>query len=118
MRRAPELLLPIAPFFDTWGETLATTALLSTRERAEIVEALVQGCEKLGPQHAYYRALAGFARRFPRGLEAPELLEHQSASTRKLLRAPALRQRIALPRASFESSYAKRARELLIAKSR
>jgi hypothetical protein len=113
LRRAPELLLPIAPFFDTWGETLATTALLSTRERAEIVEALAQGCEKLGPQQAYYRALAGFARAFPRGLEAPELLEHPSASTRKLLRAPGLRQRVAVPRASFESSCAKRAREVL-----
>jgi hypothetical protein len=113
LRRTPELLLPIAPFFDAWGETIATSKQLATRERAEVVEALAQGCEKLGPQHAYYRALAGFARAFPRGLEAPELHEHQSASTRKLLRAPQLRQKVAIPRSSFESSYAKRAREIL-----
>ncbi len=113
LRRAPELLLPIAPFLDAWGETLARSPLLATAERAQVVEALVQGCEKLGPQQAYYRALAGFARSFLRGLEAPELLEHQAASTRRLLRAAPLRQRVAVARASFESSCAKRARELL-----
>lgn len=115
LRRAPELLLPIAPFFDAWGETLARSLLLSSAERAEVIEALVQGCEKLGPQQAYYRALAGFAGRFPRGLEAPELQEHQAASTRRLLRGSELRQRVAVARASFESSYAKRARDTLAA---
>jgi hypothetical protein len=116
LRRAPELLLPIPPFLDAWGQTLATTRRLSTQERAEVVEALVVGCAKLGPQQAYYRALAGFAAAFPRGLDAPELREHCSARVRRELRAASLRQRIAVSRASFESSYAKRVRALLPAR--
>jgi hypothetical protein len=113
LRRAPELLLPIAPLLDDWGERVARTRALAARERAEVVEALAQGCTKLPGQQGYYRALAGFARAYPRALEAPELVEYYAASTRRLLRSSDLRQKVALPRASFESQLAKRARALL-----
>jgi hypothetical protein len=112
LRRAPELLLPIAPLLDEWGERVARTGALSAAERAEVVEALVHGCVKIAGQQGYYRALAGFARAHPRGIEAPELVSHYAASTRRLLRASDLRQKLAVPRASFESQLAKRARAL------
>ncbi len=113
LRRVPELLLPIAPLLDDWGERIARVRELTARERAEIVEALALGCTKLPGQQGYYRALAGYARASARGLEAPEIAEHVAASTRRLLRASDLRQKIAVPRASFESQLAKRARSLL-----
>jgi hypothetical protein len=113
LRRAPELLLPIAPLLDEWGEQIARTRTLAAAERAEVVQALVQGTTKLPGQQGYYRALAGFARASARGLEGPELAEHYAASTRRLLRNSELRQRVAVPRASFESQLAKRARAVL-----
>jgi len=113
LRRAPDLLLPIAPMLDDWGERVARTPALSIRERAEVVEALAQGCTRLPGQQGYYRALAGFARAHARGLYDPDLAEHCAASTRRLLRSSDLRQRVAVPRASFESQLAKRARAVL-----
>jgi hypothetical protein len=113
LRRTSELLLPFAPLLDDWGERIARTRALSTRERAEVVEALAQGCTKLPGQQGYYRALAGFARASGRGLDAPDLAQHFAASTRRLLRQSELRQKVAVPRASFESQLAKRARAVL-----
>ena len=113
LRRAPELLLPIAPMLDDWGERVARTRALAARDRAEVVEALAQGCTKLPGQQGYYRALAGFARASARGLDDPELAQHYAASTRRLLRSSELRQKVAVPRASFESQLAKRARAVV-----
>ncbi|MBK8180794.1 MAG: hypothetical protein IPK67_18250 [Planctomycetes bacterium] len=80
-------------------------------ERALVVAALLDGCRKVPGQLGYYRALSAFERELPGGLArlAPQL----AASQRRELKDSALRQRLALPRASFEHSYAKRARTLL-----
>ena len=113
LRSDPALLLPIAPFFDAWGETVARFPGLDDAQRAEVVSALVDGCRKIPGQRAYYRALAGFGRALPRGLEAGELAQHYSASVRRELRDAELRRRIAVRRESFEASAAKRVRDLL-----
>jgi hypothetical protein len=113
LRRVPELLLPIAPLLDDWGERVARTPALAVRERAEVVEALAQGCTRLPGQQGYYRALAGFSRAHARGLDDPDLAQHYAASTRRLLRSAELRRKVALPRPSFESQLAKRARAVL-----
>jgi hypothetical protein len=113
LRRDPALLLPIAPFFDAWGETVARFAGFGDAERAEVVAALVEGCRKIPGQAGYYRALAGMERALPRGLDAPELAQHYSVSVRRELRGTELRKRLALKRESFEASAAKRARDLL-----
>ena len=113
LRTDPRLLLPIAPFLDDWGERVARFPALADADRAEIVSALVEGCRKLPGQTGYYRALAGFARAHPRGLEAPELMQLYPASVKRGLRAADLRQKLAVKRESFEASYAKRARIVL-----
>ncbi|MFI5316289.1 MAG: hypothetical protein ACHQ6T_11355 [Myxococcota bacterium] len=113
LRASPALLLPIAPFFDAWGETVARFAGFGDAERAEIVGALVEGCRKIPGQVGYYRALAGMERALPRGLDAPDLARHYSASVRRELRGAELRRRLAVKRESFEASAAKRARERL-----
>jgi hypothetical protein len=113
LRRVPELLLPIAPMLDDWGERIARTPALAARERAEVLEALAQGCTKLAGQQGYYRALAGFSRAHARGLDDPDLAQHYAASTRRLLRSSELRQKVAVPRGSFESQLGKRTRAVL-----
>jgi hypothetical protein len=113
LRRGPELLLPIAPFLDDFGVRVARHPALGAEERAEIVAALTLGTQKVRGQSGYFRALAGFASAHPRGLEAPELAAHWPVSVRRALREPELSRGVAVPRASFERSLAKRARELL-----
>ncbi len=113
LRRSPDLLLPIAPLLDAWGEQIATAAGLDHADRAEIVAALVEGCRKLPGQVGYARALAGFARAYPRGLEAPELAQHHRASVKRALRDAGLRRALSVKRESFEASLAKRARAIL-----
>ena len=113
LRRDASLLLPIAPLLDDWGARVARHPGLSAEERAEVVAALALGCQKIAGQAGYYRALAGFAAAHPRGLESPELAPHWPVSVRRALREPELVKRCAVPRASFERSLAKRAREIL-----
>lgn len=113
LRSDSALLLPIAPFFDAWGETVSRFPGLGDAERAEVVSALVEGCRKIPGQVAYYRALAGLERALPRGLESPDLAQHYPVSVRRELRDAELRRRVAVKRESFEASAAKRARELV-----
>ena len=113
LRRSPELLSPIGPFFDEWGERLATWPGWGLAERVEAVDALVTGCQKVKGQRAYYRALAGFDRAFPGGLDADALQRAMPARLRRDLREAELRRLIAVPQASFEASLAKKARALL-----
>jgi hypothetical protein len=115
LREEPALLLPIAPFFDAWGESLARFPGLGDESRAEVISALVEGCRKIPGQSAYYRALAGVERALPRGLEAAELAQHYSVSVRRELRGADLRRKLAVKRESFEASAAKRARAVLAA---
>jgi hypothetical protein len=113
LRRAHALLLPLAPFLDDWGARVARAPELADADRAEVVSALVEGCRKLPGQVAYVRALAGLESALPRGLAAPELAQHYPVSVRRELRSADLRKRLAVRRASFEASLAKRVREVL-----
>lgn len=113
LRRSPELLSPIGPFFDEWGARLATWPGWGLAERVELLDGLVTGCHKVRGQRAYFRALAGFDRAFPGGLEADALQRAMPARLRRDLRDSELRRLVAVPQASFESSLAKKARALL-----
>lgn len=113
LRGHPDLLLPIAPFLDEWGARLAAWPGWSAPQRAHVVAGLVEGCRRVAGQSGYFRALAGFERAYPRGLEAPELASSWTTSTRKMLASPELRRLVAVKRESFEASLAKRVRQLL-----
>jgi hypothetical protein len=113
LRASHELLLPLGPFLDEWGAQLARWPRWSTKERAAVVGALLDGCRKVPGQEAYYRALAGFDRTFPGGLESRELDACFASAARRELKDAGLRKKLALRRESFESSYGKRARALL-----
>jgi hypothetical protein len=106
LRKGTELLLPLGPFFDDWGATVGTSTLLDTRERAEVLDALVKGCRKVPNQLGYYRAVAGFAQMVPQEFERATRL--MPASSQKDLRDPKFRQHVALAKPSFESHWKKR----------
>ncbi len=106
LRRDRALWLPIAPFLDEWGATVATHDALSTAERAQVAECLLDGCAAVPGQQGYYRALAGLVEAWPGGAAA---LERQlGAKARRALAAAPMRRQLAVSRASFEQSARKR----------
>ena len=115
LRAHPDLLLPLGPCLDAFGARLATWPAWGAKERAEVVAALVEGCRKVPGQESYYRALAGFDAAHPGGLASRELAAHFASAAKRGLADPELRRKIAVPRASFERSLAKRARAALAA---
>lgn len=110
LRRSPDFLLPLGPFFDAWGERIATHPALAPGDRAEVLAVLLAGCKKLQGQVGYFRAISGFAHGVG-GLEqfAP-LLPNAS---RQELKDPAVKRHVSLSKDSFESSMRKRAQQVL-----
>lgn len=106
LRVSPDLLLPLGPFLDDFGATLATSAALDRAGRGEALDALAAGCKKVPGQNGYYRAIAGFREASSRAFG--DASEHVSSASRKLLKDAELRRKIAVPRRSFESTYVKR----------
>ena len=106
LRRSRELLLPIGPFFDDWGKTIAKSGSLEERDRAEIVTALLELHESRPDQRGCLRALAAIHDNTSRGLHAFEHL--LPARTRKLLQSGPLRDAIKTPREVFEARMRKR----------
>lgn len=106
LRRSPDLLLPLSPFLDDWGATIARHPLLDHAARVETVEALVNGCRKIAGQTGYFRALAGFREAAPQEFEA--CVAGLTNAERKFARDAAFRKQLDVPRASFESTLRKK----------
>ncbi len=113
LRRDPALLLPIGPFFDDWGYRLSRYPGFTPAERAEVFGGIVGACFRVRGQQGYFRALAGFARGLPQGLDSDVVLRYLPAGVRRDLRDQDVRQKTAVRQESFESSYAKRTRAIL-----
>lgn len=108
LRRSRDLLLPIGPFFDDWGEAIAKSPSLDERDRAEIAAALVSMHESRPEQRGCLRALSAIHAHAPGGLGA---LEHMlPARLRKVLSSGPLRDALKTPRAVFEARMRKRAK--------
>jgi hypothetical protein len=106
LRQSVDLLYPQPPFVDDWGARVATSPLLRFEDRRDVLDALLEGCRKIPGQQAYYRAIAGFAEADPGQFQ--RAVDALPAASRRTARDADFRRRIAVPRASFESSYAKR----------
>jgi hypothetical protein len=112
LRVSSDLLLPIGPFFDSWGEKVAKHPALEPGQVAEVAEALVLGWERLGgaskdPGSApvgYVRALAGMLEAFPGGLS--RLSQSLPAKTTRILKAGTLRALLSVSRKRFEDQWA------------
>ena len=106
LRRSPATLLPLCPFLDEWGGIVA-----HLEERAEVLEALVSGCQKVQGQQGYFRAIAGM--RAASSGNFDRTAAGMSNAAQRHLRDASLRKLIDVPRASFESMMRKRARAAL-----
>jgi len=106
LRRSPATLLPLCPFLDEWGGTVA-----QLEESHEVLAALVTGCEKVQGQQGYYRAIAGMRAASPGRFERAATRMPNAAQ--RLLRGGEMRKLIDVPRVSFESMMRKRARAAL-----
>jgi hypothetical protein len=70
LRASRDLLLPIGPWFDGWGETVARHPVLDDDARADVVAALLELHLASPDQLGCLRALAGIHRATRGGLEA------------------------------------------------
>ena len=111
LRAGLELLLPLGPFFDAWGETVGRSRLLEDRDRVEVIEALLEGFQKLSspkvPLYGYARALAGLQRSCAR------VIAELPSSKRKLLEKGPLAELMRGDARDFEAAWAKKALSFL-----
>lgn len=69
LRASRDLILPIGPWFDAWGETVARHPLLEDRDRAEVLAALLEVHARDDTQEGCLRAIAGMHRATRGGIE-------------------------------------------------
>ena len=106
LRRSAATLLPLCPFLDEWGGTVARL-----EESHEVLAALAAGCHRVQGQQGYYRAIAGIRSAGAGAFDRAASRTPNSAQ--RLLREAALRKLIDVPRESFEAMMRKRARTAL-----
>jgi hypothetical protein len=111
LRRSRALLLPVGPWFDSWGETICRSELLDEAERAEVVAALVELHLRSSTQEGCLRALAGTHRETRGGLGWYGAA--LPARLRKELGRGRIRDAIDVPRERFEARIEGRYRALL-----
>jgi len=109
LRTSPDVLLPISPCLDAWGELIAGHRDLDLDEKAEVFAALYAGCRKIPGQVGYYRAIAGMAA----GTSLDQLGKRLSSSARQALKDAEVKRHLQLRRSSFESSLRKQAQATL-----
>lgn len=99
IRKFRDLLLPISPFLDDWGRSVATHPGLTEKDVGEVASALVRGFEKLNCP-GYARALQGIEENF-RGGDLRSLLP---AREYRALKSGDLRKHCSIPKEQFEAS--------------
>jgi hypothetical protein len=111
LRRGRDLLLPLGPWFDAWGETIARSALLDDGERGDVVAALVELHLSSPRQNGCLRALAGIHRATRGGLGW--YLAALPARLRKEVARGGIREAIDVLPQHFEARFEKRFRSAL-----
>jgi len=101
LRRSRELLLPVGPWFDEWGEKIGRSELLEDADRAEVVEALLELHFRSPVQDGCLRALAGIHRATRGGLAYYGTA--LPARLRKEVGRGRIREAIDVPRERFEA---------------
>ncbi|MBN8554673.1 MAG: hypothetical protein J0L93_04440 [Deltaproteobacteria bacterium] len=109
LRLSADFLLPIGPFFESWGEKLTRHPQLTREDLFAILEVLVSGWEKLNrdkPVFGYARAIAGILS--ASGRNASTLIQNLPSSKRKIIEAGNLREMLSISGQRFEASLAGR----------
>lgn len=110
LRRAPELLIPVGPFFDEWGRAVARHPALSREDVAEVARALIDGWARLHGPAGYARALAGILEVFPGGRQA--LGKLLPGADRRRLESGPIKAAMDVPQVRFEAQWANRVRQV------
>jgi hypothetical protein len=113
LRRSRELLLPLGPWFDAWGEKIASSPLLDDAERGEVVTALIELHQSSPRQSGVLRALAGIHRATRGGLAW--YLDALPARLRKEAGRGLIREALDLSPEHFEARIEKRYRSAVAA---
>lgn len=111
LRVDPDLLMPPSPFLDAWGERLVQRPDWTSRDKALILEGLMEACARVRGQVAYYRAIAGMNAGVSGGVE--RLSFELSVNARKTLKEPQFQRPLQTRREQFEADLARRARAAL-----
>jgi hypothetical protein len=101
LRVSRALVVPIAPFFDGWGERIATEAALDERGREGVLDVLLRAHAAAPALASYVRALSGLDRATRGGLD--RLARPLPARTRKILASPPLREGLRTSTERFEA---------------
>ena len=109
LRADPELLMPPSPFLDAWGTRLASYQRWSSRDKALVLQGLMDACGRVRNQVGYYRAIAGMNA----VTSVERLAKELSVNAQKALKERHFQDALRVSRAQFESDFAKRARQLL-----
>jgi hypothetical protein len=111
LRRHRDLLLPLGPFFDAWGATVARHPALDEGARTEVLAALLDAHESDPTQQGYLRAMAGMHGAVRGGLD--ELARGLPAKQRRAVAGGLVREAIHVPRERFEARMVNRFRQSL-----
>lgn len=115
LRRAPELMLPLSPFLEGWGRSVASHPGLGYEEKLQVLRQLLRGCDSTSKawcvpnQVGYYRALNGFASVLNLDRCAKDLGSAEVA----VLKEHTTRMHLGLSEKAFADKLGARARELL-----
>jgi hypothetical protein len=110
LRRAPELLIPVGPFFDDWGRAVARHPALAREDVADVVRALLDGWARLHGPVGYARTLAGIVEVFPGGRSA--LGKLLPGADRRQLESGPIKAAMDVPQERFEAQWANRVRQI------
>lgn len=115
LRRSPDFMLPLGPWYERWGRLIATHPGLSEDERVQVARQLLRGCDSSSKawcvpnQVGYYRAIQGIVS--CTGVERlSQLLDKDS---RAVLSDHLARSHVSLSEEAFAAKLGKRARLLL-----
>ena len=104
LRSQRNFIIPIGPFFDSWGETLSQSLSPESPELSEILEALIQGWMRLPKTVGYGRAIRSISEAHPHLL---------SKEIKELKKDRLKRQILETPCDRFELKWNKAALELM-----
>ena len=111
LRADPDLMKPPSPYLDPWGDRLARRQGWNSRDKALVLQGLMEACARVRGQVAYYRAIAGMNAAVSGGGE--QLAKELSVNARKTLKEPQFQRALQTSREQFEGDLARRARAAL-----
>lgn len=116
LRRSPVLMLPLGPWLESWGRTVATYPGLGHEDRLSVLRQLLRGCDSnsrawcVPNQVGYLRALQGF---IGGGGGVERWMRDLGQSEQAVLREHTTRLHLGLSERAFADKLGSRARELL-----